>query len=179
MKKFLLPLILLMNLTLSACVTIAIRPSIVPRSAIFSGGIKGGSWLVCLPKSSQYECDVYSYKGGLYERGLFDFESQYNSCYPSFILTDYRSRRGFLVPKSVLQVGQGVYINSKNEGENLDSAISRAYSQLHQAQFAQITLHLSGTCNNGYFEATFANGAPKQRGRIWAGKFFQIWPVSN
>lgn len=179
MKKYLLPIIILLNFALVGCVTIAIRPSIVPRSAIFSGGIKGGSWLACLPKSEQYECDVYSYKGGLYEHGTFDFETSFNACYPSFILTDYRYRRGFLIPKSVLLVGQGIHIESKGQDENLQSAINRAYGQSNQAQPMQVSLHLEGACENGYYEATFADGAPKQRGRVWAGKFFQIWPIRN
>lgn len=174
-----MPVILVLHLFLVGCVSIAIRPIDVPRRAVFSGGVKGGNWLVCFANSREYICDVYSYEGRLFERGVFDFENGFNACYPSFIMTDYRYRRGFLTPKSVLQIGQGVSINSRNQGETIESAITRAYEQSNKALPSQITIHLRGSCENGYYEATFGDNATKIRGRIWAGKFFQIWPFQQ
>lgn len=153
---------------LTACATKAKRPENVPLSAIFSGGIKGGSWLQCTQSAAIFNCEVYNYTGRLYESGEFEFANNVPKCFPSFIVSDYRMNGGYMVPRNVKQFGSKLRILRKNEALSLESAI--------KAQFPKSELEIIflDDCQNGHYSVNFGEGIRKS-GRIWAGEFFQVF----
>ncbi len=153
---------------LTACATKAKRPENVPQSAIFSGGIKGGSWLQCTQNAAIFNCDVYNYTGRLYESGEFEFANIVPKCFPSFIVSDYRMNGGYMVPRNVKQFSSKLRILRKNETLSLESAI--------KAQFPKSELEIIylDDCQNGHYSVNFGEGVRKS-GRIWAGEFFQVF----
>lgn len=48
------------------------RPSSVPQTAVWYGGLDGGNWSNCLERNSSLECDVYWQNGDLYSRQSFE-----------------------------------------------------------------------------------------------------------
>lgn len=153
---------------LSACATKAKRPENVPQSAIFSGGIKGGSWLQCTQNVAMFKCDVYNYTGRLYESGDFKFATHIIPCYPSFIVSDYRINGGYMVPKNVKQVGTNLSILLKDEGYRLDDTLKDLFPN------SNLQIQYSDDCKNGHYIALSPDGK-KKSGRIWAGQFFQVF----
>jgi len=168
-----------MSLVLSSCVGLAKRPRDVAQKAVFSGGVKGGTWITCVGVGGLQNCDIRNYKGRLYEQGLFSLEPTINPCFPSYIVGDYRYQGGFLIPKTVRQIGQNIVIQKKEDNQTLQESIFIAFAQIHDIRPMVVELHVDGSCQNGFYEAKLQGNDVTQTGRIWGGSFFQIWPIST
>lgn len=151
---------------ISACAGTAKRPNGIPTNAVFSGGIKGGSWLDCQKIDKDFECAVYNYTGRLYEQGQFEFAAKIPKCYPAFIVSDYRINGGYMVPIKVSQISSKLKIVRTRENNSIETEIAQLFPG------AKITIELDGDCKNGFYRAEI-DGKIKS-GRIWAGKFFQF-----
>lgn len=178
MKRLAVTLALSLVFTLGGCVGFARRPASVAHNAVFSGGIKGGTWITCAAQGEVQTCDIRNYKGQLYERGTFTLAANIDPCYPTFIVGDYRFNGNFLIPITVRQIRQDILVQRKNASQNLESAISSAFLEHRGITPSSVALHLEGQCQNGFYEIVLPNNK-KQTGRVWGGTFFQVWPISG
>ena len=73
------PLLLVAFFGMTACgpVQPPERPASVPASAVWAGGLDGGSWIDCKPAAGRrYDCAVYyEGTGEVWDEGVFEFAS--------------------------------------------------------------------------------------------------------
>ncbi len=157
----------------TACVGLAKRPKGLPPDASLAGGIKGGSWLKCNNDGDLLHCEIFNYAGRFFEAGIFEPADSIPTCYPSFIITDYRFDKKALVPMKVKRFNGGGYILKRSKSETIEATINNGYRDTQNLEIRNMVTKYNDECYNGSYTANLPNGN-EVAARIWAGEFVEI-----